>query len=51
MPSHEMLSSVALAEHDVSEERIAFIVRITRIRELGKTLSVTINGSTLRRNT
>jgi hypothetical protein len=32
---------VALVITDVSEERIAFIIRVTRIGELGKTLAVT----------
>jgi hypothetical protein len=33
---------------DVSEERSASIIRVTRIRELGTTLAVTRNRSTLR---
>jgi hypothetical protein len=36
---------------DVSEERITYIIRVTRISELGTTLAVTSNCSTLRRNT
>jgi hypothetical protein len=41
---------VALVRTDVSEERIASIIRVTRICELGRTLAVTSNGRTLRRN-
>jgi hypothetical protein len=41
---------VALVRTDVSEERSASIVRVTRICELG-TLAVTSNRRTLRRNT
>jgi hypothetical protein len=37
-----MLRSVALVRTDVSEDRIASIIRITRIGELG-TLAVTSN--------
>jgi hypothetical protein len=36
---------------DVTEERIAFIIRVRRIGELRKTLAITRNRSTLRRNT
>jgi hypothetical protein len=36
---------------DVSEELSASIIRVTRIGELGTTLAVTSNRSTLRRNT
>jgi hypothetical protein len=36
---------------DVSEEYSAFIIRVKRIGELGKTLAVTINRRTLRSNT
>jgi hypothetical protein len=46
-----MLSHVTLVTTDVSEERIASIIRIIRIGELGTTLAVTSNRSTLRRNT
>jgi hypothetical protein len=40
MPSSGMLGSVALVRTDDSEERIASIIRVTRIGELG-TLSIT----------
>jgi hypothetical protein len=46
-----MLRRVALVRSDVSEERSASIIRVTRIGELGTTLAVTSNRSTLRRNT
>jgi hypothetical protein len=36
---------------DVSEERVASIIRVTRIGELGTTLVVTSDRTTLRRNT
>jgi hypothetical protein len=35
-----MLRRVALVRTDVSEELSASIIRVTRIRELGKTLAV-----------
>jgi hypothetical protein len=41
MPSSEMVRRMALLRTDVSEERIAYIIRVTRIGELGKTLAVT----------
>jgi hypothetical protein len=41
MASSGMLRRVALAKTDVSEERIASIIRVTRISELGTTLAVT----------
>jgi hypothetical protein len=44
-----MLCREALVRADVSEELIAFIIRVTRIGELGTTLAVTSNRSTLRR--
>jgi hypothetical protein len=50
MPSFGMLRRVALVRTDVSEERIASIIRVTRIGELGK-LAVTSNRRALRRNT
>jgi hypothetical protein len=39
-----MLRRVALVRTDVSEERSASIIRVTRIGELGTTLAVTSNG-------
>jgi demethoxyubiquinone hydroxylase (CLK1/Coq7/Cat5 family) len=45
-----MLRRVALARTEVSEERIACIIRVTRIGELG-TLAITSTQSILRRNT
>jgi hypothetical protein len=49
--SSVMLRRVALVRTDVSEGLSSPIIRITRIGELGTTLAVTSNGSTLRRNT
>jgi hypothetical protein len=46
-----MLRLVALVTTDVSEERIASIIILTRIGDVGATLVVTNNRSTLRRNT
>jgi hypothetical protein len=51
MESTEMLRHVALVKTDVSEELSASIIRVTRIGDLGTTLSVIRNRSTLRRNT
>jgi hypothetical protein len=48
MQSSGMLRSVALVRTDVSEERMASIIKVTRIGELGTTLAVTSNRSTLR---
>jgi hypothetical protein len=48
MPSSGMLGRVALVRTDVSEERSASIVRVTRISELGTTLAVISNRRTLR---
>jgi hypothetical protein len=42
-----MLCRVALLRSDVSEERIASIIRVRRIGEPGITLAVTSNPSTL----
>jgi hypothetical protein len=41
IPSSEMLRSVALVRTEVSEEHIASIIRVPRIGELRKTLTVT----------
>jgi hypothetical protein len=46
-----VLLDVAVVRTDVSEERIAFIIRVRRIGELVTTLTVTINRRALRRNT
>jgi hypothetical protein len=51
MPFPDMLRLVALVRTDVSEERIASIIRVTNIGELGTTLVVTRNRRTLRSNT
>jgi hypothetical protein len=51
MLSSRMLRRVALVKTNVSEERMASIIRATRNGELGTTLTVTINRRTLRRNT
>jgi hypothetical protein len=51
MPSSGVLRRMALVRTDVSEERSAFIIRVTRIGELGTTIAVTYNRRTLRRNT
>jgi hypothetical protein len=45
-----MLRCVALLRTDVSEERIASIIKLTRIGELWTTLTVISNRSTLRRS-
>jgi hypothetical protein len=45
-----MLRCVALVRTDVSEERSASFIRVTRIGDLGTTLAVTSNRRTLRRN-
>jgi hypothetical protein len=42
------VTPLALVRTDVSEERIASIIRVTRIGELGTTLAVTSNRSTQR---
>jgi hypothetical protein len=46
-----ILRRVALVRTDVSEERIASIMKEKKIGELGITLAVTKNRSTFRRNT
>jgi hypothetical protein len=51
MSSSGMLRHVALVITDISEERSASFVRVTRIGELRTTLAVTSNRRTLRRNT
>jgi hypothetical protein len=43
MPSSELSRRVALVTTDISEELSASIIRVTRIRERGTTLAVTIN--------
>jgi hypothetical protein len=50
MQSSGMLRRVAVARTDVSEERSASTIRVTRIDELGITLAVGSNRRTLRRN-
>jgi hypothetical protein len=42
-----MLRRVALVRTDVSEERIASMIKVTRIGELGTTLAVTSNRRTV----
>jgi hypothetical protein len=48
MASSRMLRRVALVRTDVSEELSAYFIRVTRIGELGTTLSVTCNFVFLR---
>jgi hypothetical protein len=43
MPSSEMYRRVAFVRTDVSEERIAFIIRMKGISELETTLAITSN--------
>jgi hypothetical protein len=50
MAPSRMLGRVALIRTDVSEELSASFIRVTRIGELEKTLAVTSNRRTLRRN-
>jgi hypothetical protein len=47
MASSGMLRRVALARIQVSEELSSSFIRVTRIGELGTTLAVTSNRSTL----
>jgi hypothetical protein len=49
MPSPGILCRVALVRTDVSEDRIAFIVRLRRLGELGIRLAVNSNRRKLRR--
>jgi hypothetical protein len=51
MLSSGMSRRVAVVRTDVSEERSASIIRVTRIGDLETTLTVTSNRSTLQRNT
>jgi hypothetical protein len=51
MASFGMLHRVALVRIDVSDELSASFIRVTRIGELGTTLTVSSNRRTLRRNT
>jgi hypothetical protein len=46
-----MLHHVALVRTDVLEEHIASIIKVPRISELGTTLAVTSNQSTLQKDT
>jgi hypothetical protein len=46
-----MLRRVALVGAEVAEECFASVIRVIRIGELGTTLALTSNRSTLRRNT
>jgi hypothetical protein len=46
-----MLRRVKLKRADVLEERSDYIIRVARISELGTTLAVSSNRSTLQRNT
>jgi hypothetical protein len=48
MPSSGMLRRVALVRTDVSEERMASIIRVTKIGGPGAALAVNSNRSTLR---
>jgi hypothetical protein len=46
MPSSGMLRRVALVKTDIWEKRIASIIRVARIGELGTTLAETSNRRT-----
>jgi hypothetical protein len=50
MASSGMLHHVALVRTDVSEERNASFIRVTRIGELGTTLAISSNRRTLRKS-
>jgi hypothetical protein len=49
MASSGLLRRIALVRTDVSEELSASFIRVTRIGEVGTTLAVTNNRSTLRK--
>jgi hypothetical protein len=51
MSSSGIFRLVAIVRTDVSEEFSAYIIRATRIGEVGRTLTVTSNRRKLRRNT
>jgi hypothetical protein len=44
MPSYRMLRRVALVRNDVSEERLAFFIRMTRMGELESTFIRSVFG-------
>jgi hypothetical protein len=48
MPSSGMLRLVTLVRTYVSEDCIAYVIRVTRIGELGTTLAVSSNRKPLR---
>jgi hypothetical protein len=51
MRSYGMLRRVALGKINVSEERSASLIRVTRIGEIGTMLAVIRNRRTLQRST